>query len=172
MTLFKAAKPNYGSDWKNNSLDKRSQELNKLIGTEIKHESGLMVERIIELLHLKIPDSLELNLTGQHVPPHPPVAEKAEPGIREGGRLVMLKEKMSGPGKGIALYKGQCNEPPHRSNESCDEQHQDYGCASEVQPAGNPVGVFAEVKRIKLFKRMVKLCFIHDDAFNLALCPI
>jgi hypothetical protein len=39
-----------------------------------------------------------------------------------------------------------------------------------MQPAGNSVGMFVEVERIKLFKRTVILCFIHGDAFNMTLC--
>jgi hypothetical protein len=112
---------------------------------------------------------LESNLAGQHFPPHTPVAQKAEPGICEGGGLVVLKEEMSDPGKGVALYKGHRNQPPHWSNESSDEQRQCYRCANEVQPAGNPVEMFAEIERIKLFKRTVNLYFIHGNAFNLTL---
>lgn len=112
---------------------------------------------------------LKSNPAGQHFPPHTPVAEKAEPGIHEGGGLVVLKEEMPGPGKGVALYKGHRNQPPHRGHESSNEQHQGYGCANEVQPAGNPVGMLVKVERIKLFKRTVNLCFTHGDALNLTL---
>ena len=82
----------------------------------------------------------------------------------------MLKEEMTYPGKGVALYKGKCNQPPHRSSESNDEQYQCYRCANKMQPAGNSVGMFVEVERIKLFKRTVILCFIHGNAFNMTLC--
>jgi hypothetical protein len=112
---------------------------------------------------------LKSNPAGQHFPPHTSVAEKAEPGIHESGGLVVLKEEMPGPGKGVALHKGHRNQPPQRNHESSNEQHQGYGCANEVQPAGNPVGMLVKVERIKLFKRTVNLCFTHGDTLNLTL---
>lgn len=113
--------------------------------------------------------SKQTNPAGQYFPPHTPVSEQTEPGIPEGGGLVMLKEEMSNPGKGVALYQGQRHQPPHRCDESHDKQPQGYRCADEVQPAGNSVGMLAKVERIKLFKRTVNLCFVHGDAFKLTL---
>lgn len=73
----------------------------------------------------------------------------------------MFEEEMSAPGKGVALDESQPSQPPSRNDESHDQQCQGYGCADEVQPAGNPVRMLAEVERIKLFKRAVSLYFIH-----------
>lgn len=50
--------------------------------------------------------ALNRSFANQYFPPHTPIAQKAEPGIREGGRFIVLKAKMSDPGQGIALYKG------------------------------------------------------------------
>ena len=49
---------------------------------------------------------LKPNLARHDFPPHTAVAEQAEPGIVEGGGLVMLKEEMSGPGACVALHQG------------------------------------------------------------------
>lgn len=79
---------------------------------------------------------LESDLAGQHVPPHPPVTKKAEPGIYKGGGLVVFKEEMSYPGKGVALYKSHGNQSPHRSDGSAHEQHQSYRGTDKVATDG------------------------------------
>jgi len=50
------------------------------------------------------PQYLKRDLADQHFPPRPKVAKKTEPGIGEGGRLVMFKDEMPDPGESIALH--------------------------------------------------------------------
>ena len=56
-------------------------------------------------------DALKMDATAQNIPPHAPIAHKAEEGVLEGRRAVMFKKEMTYPSKSIALQKGQRNQP-------------------------------------------------------------
>src|SRR5882672_751920 len=101
------------------------------------------------------PHSLEPNPVGQDLPPHTPVAEKAEPGIAEGSGSVVLEEKMPRPGERVALHQSDCNQPPVLCDDGADEQHQGRGCANEMQAAAGSIRMFAQVERIELTVRAV-----------------
>ena len=73
----------------------------------------------------------------------------------------MFEEEMSGPGECVALDRGNRKKPPVLYDESHDQQGQSRRGADKMQAAGSPVGMFAEVKRIKLIHATVRLGFIH-----------
>src|SRR5262245_31863285 len=101
--------------------------------------------------------SLEPDLVAHDVPPHAPVAEKAEPGIREGRGPVLLEEEMPGPGERVALHQACCDQPPELCRDSGDQRHCGQARADEVQSAAGSIGMLAEIERIELRQRAVAL---------------
>ena len=98
---------------------------------------------------------LKRNLAGERVPPHFPVALVAEPGVFEGGGLVVLEEEVAHPGKGVALHEGGGDEPPGLGDEGDGHQQQAEAGADEVQAAAGAVGVLAEVVGVEILEGLV-----------------
>src|ERR1700678_1148329 len=94
--------------------------------------------------------ALDPNSALQNIPPKPPIAHQAEPGIFEGGRLVVLKEEVADPGECVTLNQRCCNQPPALGGHSGNQQDGGNARACEMQPPAGRVGMFTEIKRIEV----------------------
>src|SRR6266480_5047118 len=101
------------------------------------------------------------NFARQDFPPKTPVAHEAEPGILERRRFVVLKEEVADPGECVALDQSYRRQPPQLRDQGSDEQCGGNTRTNEVQSAGDPVGMFAEIKRIKIGEGTKGLLFAH-----------
>src|SRR6266480_5211690 len=101
------------------------------------------------------------NFAGQDFPPETPVAHEAEPGIPERRWFVVLKEEVAGPGECVALDESYRHQPPQLRDQGSDEQCGGNTRTNEVQSAGDPVGMFAEIKRVKIGKATKWLLLAH-----------
>src|SRR6185369_106726 len=110
--------------------------------------------------------SLERDLAGQHVPPHPPIPAKAEPGMLERRRPVVLVEEMTGPRPRIPLDERQQQQPRAACDDRREQQRQRDRRTDEVQAAARAIRVLAEVEGIELGERAMALHELDSTALR------
>jgi len=74
----------------------------------------------------------------------------------------VLEEEVTDPRECIPLNEPQGHEPPPLREQRGDEERDRNAGTREVQPARSPVYVFAEVKRIEIAERTIRLVFRHS----------
>ena len=94
----------------------------------------------------------ELDSAGQDLPPYTPVANETHERVAEGSQPVVLEEEMADPCERITLKQGQNQQPPMLAPQGHGDQEDGDAATCEVQAAGGPVRMLAEVERIELAK--------------------
>ena len=85
-------------------------------------------------------------------PPKAPIGHETQARVFEGRWFVVLEKKVPAPSESVALNQRHRDQPPPPRRQSSHEQRDSQACTNEMQPAGDPIGMFAEVIRIEITK--------------------